>query len=654
MKNLLALLLTCCFLNAANANQKTLSAGIESVTVYLRGAEIARNGKVYLEPGTHELVVKELTPLVDKESVRVNGSGPFTVLAMYHQIIYLDQKVPVEKKNLLEAKLKDLHEKLRRKNVQLQTLRGEEQLLQNNMIFTTNENGTDLEKLKMAYLFTKEVLPALHLQLSDLQEEINNLNEDFNHAKQQLNAIATTKKTASSEIVIKVKVTTAGTCAFDIHYMVSSARWYPTYDIRVENIQKPMALTYNANVTQQTGEDWNNVKIKLSTASPENNNTAPKVKPWQLRFNQRPPFANQTIAPNQGLNRFGAVEGNVTNEYGEALPYASVTVPGSTVGTSTDQDGHFSLFLPPNAKQLQIAYVGYKTTTVNINNTVINIVLQDQKMRDEEVMLLQNGNVKNAVLNNAAFGKESVAYFNANATNTAQLNFTSDRDVVAFKDKRMAPTTSLPIAQETETVTEEVDFSIKERYSIPSDARHYTVQIGEFDVDAEYTYFVAPKYDKDVFLTAMLNNWENYKLLDGESFIYYEGEYVGKSIMAVKYAVDTLSISLGRDKNIQVEYTKVKDYSKNKLIGTDKVDSRKYEIKLHNGKTYPINLMVQDQYPVSADARIIVTQEGNSGAHVNDENGIVTWKLKLSKGESKALDLKYSVQYPANTRVYLE
>jgi len=68
--------------------------------------------------------------------------------------------------------------------------------------------------------------------------------------------------------------------------MTQQAGWVPQYDIRAVNTKNPIKLTYKASVFQTTGEDWSNVKLKLSTANPNLGGLKPELTPWYLDFYQ--------------------------------------------------------------------------------------------------------------------------------------------------------------------------------------------------------------------------------------------------------------------------------------------------------------------------------------------------------------------------------
>jgi uncharacterized protein (TIGR02231 family) len=70
---------------------------------------------------------------------------------------------------------------------------------------------------------------------------------------------------------------------FELKYRVLDAGWEPKYDIRVDGVTKPVNLYYKANVFNNTGVDWMEVRMKLSTADPLQGAQRPSLTEWSLK-----------------------------------------------------------------------------------------------------------------------------------------------------------------------------------------------------------------------------------------------------------------------------------------------------------------------------------------------------------------------------------
>ena len=84
---------------------------------------------------------------------------------------------------------------------------------------------------------------------------------------------------ATGEIVLKIESTTAQTIEIACTYLVQNAYWSPLYDLRSEGLDQPLKLVYKADVVNNTGFDWKNIKVTLSSATPLTNNNRPIMYP---------------------------------------------------------------------------------------------------------------------------------------------------------------------------------------------------------------------------------------------------------------------------------------------------------------------------------------------------------------------------------------
>jgi uncharacterized protein (TIGR02231 family) len=168
---------------------------------------------------------------------------------------------------------------------------------------------------------------------------------------------------------------------------------------------------------------------------------------------------------------------------------------------------------------------------------------------------------------------------------------------------------------------------------------------------ATYEYSTAPKLDRDAFLVAMATGWEEFNLLPGEANIFFEGTFVGTSFIDPNSVKDTLSISMGRDKRVVVQRDKLKDFSTRRTIGSNQRDSYAWEISVRNTKSEIVQIVVEDQIPVSQNNQIEVTVQDVGGAKYNKDTGKLTWALSLKTNETKKVVFKYEVKYPKDANV---
>ncbi len=196
-----------------------------------------------------------------------------------------------------------------------------------------------------------------------------------------------------------------------------------------------------------------------------------------------------------------------------------------------------------------------------------------------------------------------------------------------------------------------VQFNIDKPYSIPSDAKPYIIGISESELPATYSHFCVPKLEKKAFLLANVVGWEQLNLIEGPVNIYFANKYVGKSALNPFEFNDTLAISLGRDDKVLIERIEKLDFASKSILGNQRKETYKYDIKIKNQHSKAINIEVQDQYPISKNSEINVNVNDISDAEENEETGILTWDIQLAPAQSQSFELSYTIKYPKNKRV---
>ena len=196
------------------------------------------------------------------------------------------------------------------------------------------------------------------------------------------------------------------------------------------------------------------------------------------------------------------------------------------------------------------------------------------------------------------------------------------------------------------------NYEIDLPYNIDSDGQLHSVTIKEEKISANLKNYAVPKMDKDAYLLAEIADWQKLDLLPGSANIIMNNTYLGKSYIDPNSTADTLNLSLGKDKRVAIKRSVVKDYTSSKTSGNFTKQTFTYEITVKNNKTTQVDLLLKDQYPISSVKEIEVQLEKDNTAAVNEELGILTWKLALQPGESKKVRFSYTVKYPKEKRIY--
>ncbi|HWZ14599.1 MAG TPA: DUF4139 domain-containing protein [Mucilaginibacter sp.] len=598
-----------------------IATKIQKVIVFLNGAQVTRTATVNVNAGTSTLTFENLSPGIDVQSIQVHADGEFTILSVKQELSFLNEQVKQKRVEDLQAEKKIIQDKITQQNNMIAVYQEEEAMLGKNQVVSGQNANLDVLKLKQALDFQAERLTELKRKQQTVNDAVAILTRELQKYDRQIADINKGSSTATSNILVTVSSKAALQSVFTLSYVVHNANWYPTYDIRAKDVNSPVSISYKANVSQQTGEDWKNIKLTLSTGNPTVSGSKPELSPYYLNLGMV--YSNQFYKITQVSGRV------VAREDGQPLPGVSINVKGTSIGTQTNMNGEYSLQVPAGNPTLMFRFIGYEAQEKVVSSSVINVALNTATNQLGEVVVTGYGTQR-------------------------KMDMVAGVQVVPDREVRIRGISSLPVEVNQTVNQTNVEFNIDNPYSVPSDGKQYTVEINKLDLNAGYEYAVAPKLSTDVFLTAKLTDWNKYNFLSGEANLFFEGTFIGKSLLNTDATADTLNISLGTDKNIVVTRTSLKDLTEKQSIGSNKKETRNWQIEVKNRKSQPVNLLVEDQVPVSQNSSIDVeTQELSGGKH-DPTTGKVSWNLRLNPQDDKKIQLKYQVKYPKNQSVIVQ
>jgi hypothetical protein len=331
-----------------------------------------------------------------------------------------------------------------------------------------------------------------------------------------------------------------------------------------------------------------------------------------------------TIAGNDQM-----LMGRITDDKGVPLPGASVMLKGTTQAVVTDANGFYRLKASGTAQGLLVSYVGYEPYEFAAGRSFVSVALKPMENNLQEVVVTGYG------MSDQLQGKVAGIQIRG-ASSLKKENKSTPLQVV---------TTFQPITTQ---------YEIQEMATVNNDGKVNSMSINEKSIEAYYEYYTAPKLDEAAYLTAKVINWQDLNLIPGETNLFFEGTFLGKSYLDLSTDSDTLSLSLGVDKGITVKRTLMKEFSNKKFLGSNRTDNKHYEITVRNNKNVPVNIIVEDQFPISTLKEIEVDDLKYEGGKLNDETKIVTWTYIIEPKQVKKLEMKYSVKYPKEKKLQLD
>jgi uncharacterized protein (TIGR02231 family) len=295
------------------------SAKTKSATVYFSGAEITQSTSVNLPVGTSEIVIKNVADYLNENTVQIAAPKNVTVLSVQFSDNYvseyeLDENNPAIKRvrDSITYVQKELKKVQIDKYSHQQTI---EMLDKNKEIRGANSglNVAELMKLVEYYKSKRTELDNAVVLLAEKETKWNRTLTELNN-KLEINT-QKEEKISEGKLILQVMNEVAGNVNLDISYITNSASWQPFYDLRAENINASIDLAYKAKVTQTTGIDWKKVKLTLSSGNPNQNNVAPLLQAWFLRYNYPFKYEKEANDNENKDNKSNVIESVVVQGY---------------------------------------------------------------------------------------------------------------------------------------------------------------------------------------------------------------------------------------------------------------------------------------------------------------------------------------------------
>lgn len=519
---------------ALEGQEKYITSPVSHVTVFRQGAQLTGELPISVQAGTVDFVAGGLSPYIDPNSIQVRGEGEFMIMGVVHRNNYLENPAESAVIKGLRDKIEVLEAKIEDEKTAMEVLQEKEIFLKSNYDVVTNKSAITPEQLRALLDIYSTNMESVKTALLKKKRIITAYMEEKLQLENQLAGTIDKSKMPTGEIVVTVTGTKPVTGKIRLSYVVMNAGWHPSYDIRVDDITDPASIIYRANIWQNTGIDWKDVKVSLSNASPMTAGALPTLNPWFIDLYK--PFAYHTL-----------------NEVVVVREAKSM----------------------PAARAAEVAD-GYLT---------------------EE---------------------------------SAPLPVTVSESNISFS------------------------FDINVSQTILTDGKPVVVELQRLTAPATFSYAVTPKLASSAYLMGYITDWEKYNLLPGESNIYFNNTFTGKGFINTAELTDTLPVSLGADNNITVKRERRTDFTSQKFIGSNKVETLSFLISVRNNKSRAVTVKLRDQIPLSQNSEITVEALELSGGKLNVVTGEITWDLTVEPRQTKDIILTYSVKYPKNERVSLE
>jgi hypothetical protein len=591
---------------AAPAEQpKAAASKVTAVTVYQNNALITREVEVPEGAGTIEVVVTPLPPQTINSSLYSEGSEDIRVLSTRFRTR------PMKEDTREEVRKADAE--LRKLTLDAQKLQSDSKTISENMAllgklenFTaaSTQHATEKGNLNSdsAIALSDHVMKKrseMAKDLVDIQQKLQTNTEQTEFVKRQLLELAAGTSKTERDAVIVVDKKNAAAGKVRLNYLVDAAAWRPQYKLRAGKDKDPVHVEYLAAIAQQTGEDWKDVSLTLSTAQPMFNAAPPELRSLAIGLMPRGNNPMATVGvPN--------IPGRVGGQIGGG-PQAPGTPPASNpLNTAKDfQD---------EAKNLRSQAQGE---------------FNKQKKGEAEKLV-----------NEAAVVEQCFDLL------------TAKDDGFVFKGGK--PSEGV---REGQSVT----YHLPSKLTVPSRNDEQVIEVTRLDMNPDYFYKAVPVLTPHVFRLANLTNKSEHVLLPGEATMYLGSDFVGRQNLPLVAIGEQFTAGFGVDPQLQVQRHMI-DKSRT-MNGGNQVLKYEYHILASSYKPNAVNLQIWDRLPIAETETMGVNliksdpEVSTDPVYVREEktHNLLRWDLKLDpnmNGE-KAKVIKYEFKLELDKQMML-
>ncbi|MCB1165361.1 MAG: DUF4139 domain-containing protein [Leptospiraceae bacterium] len=647
--------------NSATDDAKSVESTIGTVHVFDGQALLLRSAQVDLKKGRHRLAFTDLPQkLLDPTArLRLPSNSQLRLLDLRVETV-VEKQYRTDDARKAEEELKAAEQELREVTALYLA-----QVEQRKSVSGIDLKGEKEDRPIIAFERWKSIFGFVDSSLTEINARINNLLGRIDQARRRLEIALTVaerfksqQETERKSVIVEVEAPADGRYDLALEYGVADAGWYPHYRLTLEEARsaRPSILLASAvYVYNETGEDWRNAKITLSTANLTNPSRLPELSRWTIASVIRP--QRETVASNRNAPA------------AESDYYAKDEQASSIVAQKTETNRGLSDD-KPQKKQRPAQPQKAQEQQQRLDNSVIqsrsyyekNLAsvkedLADQKAKEARDLMQ---NFRESV-------NKQEEYYNNRDYNNARQYSSQTLDIIKrlSADERKQFKDEIKAAEKIQSWSYEMeqtrklksrlvapgsqvpgDFSVSAPLaaSIASDGILRSIFLSEHRYEASLSYEVSLNESPRAYLTAAIKYTGSQALLAGPVDVYYGPDFGGTSRHPMVSARETYDLNLGRDPDIEISRQDGEFETTEGLFGGKRAVRRTIEFTIHNRRPYEIAMVLYGAIPRSADDRISIENVAVRPEPVDrDDNGIVKFKLSLKAGQKETVHLEYQL-----------
>ena len=348
----------------ARAANIDASSAVDAVTVYPDGASVTRVVTLDLPAGENSAVLKDLPLTLDPSSLRVEGEAGTRLTIGAIDALPPRAAPPVNLPELdkrLQA-LKDQRDDLQdAMNAAAERRKFAVRFAEASPVGIGDKGeARPIAEWRTAFAAIAEEVATADIAIRDAERKQREIDREIARLEQD----RTQKPPSKMEVRIELAAAAATKATLRVTYAVRNARWVPIYDARLDTgarDRKPaLELVRRAEITQNTGEDWSDVTLAVSTVRTARGGRAPDLNSLIVQYPQLPrPVASASaplmVPPEDRVRQFRLTGGNSDGLMMEKAAEQQAAADVGSFQVVFKIPGRASLGASEGAKSLRVA-----------------------------------------------------------------------------------------------------------------------------------------------------------------------------------------------------------------------------------------------------------------------------------------------------------
>ncbi len=461
-------------------NEKSVKTSVQRATIFQQGALLSSTELVSVNAGTTNIIFENVSPYLLQNSLQAAGKNDLIIMDVQYRLKYAEQtksdiksddpRVVRWKEEL--ANVKDSLDDLGfvKKDIQnrINTLQIERNVLINNKMMKGDLQRDSLALLMQSIDFLRKRQNDIDSELLKLEKEAfkeNRLRSQLNSRVATLNSLIqgigipvnNNPTKPMPQVIVTVMAERAMAAEITLTYFVQQAGWTTSYDLKASKENQNIDLKHRAAVYQNTGIDWKDVLLTLSTGDPNQGNMKPILTPQYLAYNM--PMMMETEAYLSKAKRSNDLSRQPVPQNNANMALTSGGIVTDNIRGFDDEmaikekDGVMD-YTQINQNMMRIEYEIKLKYSIESDNKAHNVVIQSKtipavysysivpkldpdaflmaRVSDWEDMNLMPGTAR-IYFDNSYIGESFINPLNTN--DTLQLNLGRDKSIVVTRTK---------------------------------------------------------------------------------------------------------------------------------------------------------------------------------------------------------------------------